>query len=360
MKVLLIEPKTSGKFIPLGLLKIGAYAKRKGYTVQLVRLNKGYPNVNHFDIAYVTSLFTWEWKEVWKAVKWAKLHADKVILGGIYASLLPEHAEKSGADKVIVGSLPELDLIRPAYELIPECDYSIVFMSRGCIRKCKFCAVPRIEGKLREFEPEILRKLIYPKHRKVIMLDNNILAHKKWDELYIEMRKLNKTYDLHGVDSRLISDKKAEQLSKLNLHADNYTSLRLGFDDMHYKKHAEKAAKLLSEHGIHTRRIMYYCLYNFMDTPDDFFERVRLITSWGCVAFPMRYQSIHLPHALKKDSYIGEHWTERELKLVDDFIWKYGQGGAIPPYLSEHFNKSNDFYEAFGGTLHTKKLSDFM
>jgi len=356
MKILLVEPETSGKIIPVGLLKIAAYAIKQGHTVYLARLNEGYPSIGHFDKAYVTSLYTWEWREVWKAVSWAKQQSDDVYLGGIYASLLPEHAEQSGA-KVIKGTIQELDLIRPAYELIPDCDYSVLYISRGCIRKCEFCAVPKIEGKLKEYDISIIRKLIHPKHHKIIFLDNNILAHKKWDEIYLELRRLNKSYDfLQGLDSRLINEKVAEQLSKLKLRADQYISVRLALDDIRQKKHAERAAELLKSYGIHPRRIMFYCLYNFKDTPEDFFERVRTILSLGCVAFPMRYQSIELPYALEKDSYIGKHWSKRELEIVEEFIWKYGKSGAIPPYVADHFNRAKDFYEAFSHNLNISRL----
>jgi len=360
-KALLVEPKGNYKFVPIGLLKIARYLVDNGYTVYLHRCNKdGYPDaIGHFDRAYVTSLFTWEWREVWEAVRWAKLHADKVILGGIYASLLPEHAQQSGADKVVTGIIWDLENVRPLYELVPECDYSIVHASRGCIRKCKFCAVPRIEGKLKE--KESIRHLVHPKHKKIIFFDNNILALKNWDNIYKELRILNKLVDFNqGIDARLINEKIAKQLSKLRLHADEYISVRLAFDDIRYRKSFERAAKLLLEAGIHPRRIMVYVLYNFEDTPDDFFERVRIITSFGLVAFPMRYQHIELPYALEKDSYIGKHWTKHDLKLVEDFIWKYGQGGAIPPYVAEHFEKSRDFYDAFGGTLNNTKLTDFV
>jgi len=359
MKAILIEPKGSYKHVPVGLLKIAAYLSKNGHTVYLHRCNeKGYTSVGHFDRAYVTSLFTWEWREVWEAVRWAKLHADKVILGGIYASALPEHAEKSGA-KVHRGLLWELEDIRPLYELVPNCDYSIVHASRGCIRSCKFCIVPKIEGKLKE--KKSIRHLVHPKHHKIILYDNNILALKNWNNIYKELRIMNKLVDFNqGIDVRLIDQKIASQISKLRLHADEYISVRIAFDDIRYKKHFIRGAEYLLDAGIHPRRIMVYVLYNFKDTPEDFFERIRIISSYGMVAFPMRYQHIYLPEALEKDSYVGEHWTKRDLAIVEDFIWKYGRGGSIPPYIYEHFEKSKDFYEAFAGTLHNTKITDFI
>ncbi len=322
----------------------------KGDTVKLVRVEKdGYPDVGHFDLAYVTSLFTWRWKEVWEAVKYAKIHADYVKLGGIYATLLPEHAKQSGADEIVMGYVPEVEELRPAYELVPECDYSVIQLTRGCIRKCDFCAVWRMEGnKVIERPASTIRKLIYPRHKKIIFNDNNILASKNWDDIYIELRRLNKMVDFNqGLDARLLNEKKARQVSKLRLTASQYTSVRLAFDDIKYEKYAKRAARLLQENGIRGNRIMYYVLYNFKDTPDDFYERVTKILSWGCVAYPMRYQSIHPPHCFEFNSYIGENWTKEDLDAVKQFIAKFGRNFCLPPSLYEHFERCGDFQTAF-------------
>jgi radical SAM superfamily enzyme YgiQ (UPF0313 family) len=87
-----------------------------------------------------------------------------VILGGIYATLCAEHAERaSGADFVIQGwgeieilklleeltgvspfFIPELNdldtLPSPAFDLYPHLDYYCVLTSRGCPFQCTYCA----------------------------------------------------------------------------------------------------------------------------------------------------------------------------------------------------------------------------
>jgi hypothetical protein len=361
MKVLLLEPKTTGKYVPIGLLKIARREINNGNSVYLHRINEdGYKNLPHFDIAYVTSLYTWEWKWVWEAIDYVRNYVDKVVLGGIYASALPEHARKSRADEVYEGVMWEVEDVYPAYELVPECDYSIVYASRGCVRNCGFCLVRRVEGYLRE--KESIKHLVNGRHKKVVLQDNNIIAMKNWEKIWRELLLMNKLVDFNGgIDTRILTrnEKIVKQLGRLKLRADEYISLRLALDDMGYKKYMVKSARLLKEYGVTGDRQMYYTLYNFKDTPEDFIERIRTILEEGCVSFPMRYQAIEEPYALKKDSYIGKHWNERMLKMVDDFIWKYGQGGAIPPYLKERFEKANDFYEAFGNATGIKRLSEF-
>jgi hypothetical protein len=75
LHVLLIEPDYYTQYPPLGLLKISAYHKRRGDTVQYLR---GTSRIRQLpdapDRVYVTSLFTWSWKQVSQAVKMAKLY----------------------------------------------------------------------------------------------------------------------------------------------------------------------------------------------------------------------------------------------------------------------------------------------
>lgn len=91
--------------------------------------------------------------------------------------MLPDHAALSGADVIYQGIFEGADTCIPAWDLVPEWDGSIIFTSRGCIRNCSFCAVPKIEGKLREIIPNI-KPYVYPEHTKIIFWDNNILATK--------------------------------------------------------------------------------------------------------------------------------------------------------------------------------------
>ncbi|MFP3209554.1 MAG: Fe-S oxidoreductase, partial [Nitrososphaeria archaeon] len=94
--VLLVEPEYYTRFPPLGLLKLASYHRAHGDEVRLVR---GIRAVGRRpDRIYVTSLYTWAWRPVWEAVRYyrARFPGVEVWLGGIYASLLPDHASLSG------------------------------------------------------------------------------------------------------------------------------------------------------------------------------------------------------------------------------------------------------------------------
>ena len=72
----------------------------------------------------------------------------------------------------------EIERTDPFY--YPEEDTSYGFLTRGCIRNCFFCKVPKYEGKLKVYNS--LESII--KHHKVKFLDNNILAYDKHMEVF--------------------------------------------------------------------------------------------------------------------------------------------------------------------------------
>jgi len=340
--VLLVEPKYYTRFPPLGLLKIASYHRARGDEVRLVR---GARAVGHEpDRVYVTSLYTWTWRAAWEAVRYykARFPGAEVWLGGIYASLLPDHAAGSGADVVWRGIFPEAEDLTPAYDLVPGWRATVLFASRGCIRRCPFCAVPRIEGPLGRVKYSV-RDLVYPGHRKVVFFDNNILASPGWRGIFEELVELGLKVDFNqGLDARLLGDEAAELLSRMRVDP----VVRLAYDDRGMGRAVGRAVRALEDHGVRGRRIMVYILYNFRDGPEDFLERVRDVLEWGAVAYPMRYEPLD---ALEKNGYVSPGWTREELEAVQAARRVLGYGGAFPPYaaLVEKVGRARDFAEAF-------------
>jgi radical SAM superfamily enzyme YgiQ (UPF0313 family) len=85
---------------------------------------------------------------------------SQVLLGGIYASLTPEHAARfSGADRVVPGQAENriVEILRlppgrryacldefplPLWRLTGNTPYRVLLTSRGCPYRCSFCASP--------------------------------------------------------------------------------------------------------------------------------------------------------------------------------------------------------------------------
>lgn len=349
MKILLVEPEYYSKYPPLGLLKLSALHKQKGNEVRFVEGIDVSVDKN-FDKVYVTSLWTWAWKEVWECVRYYKrLTESEVWLGGIYASMLPEHAKQSGADKVYKGVFEEAEDVVPDYDILPyEWDGSIIFSTRGCPSNCDFCIVPKIEGDL-EINQYPIREYIKPEHSRIIFFDNDFLSSPKRNEVFDELEELGKKVDFNqGLRASLIDKEVATQLAKLDLSAGR-TKVKIAYDSLKETKVVKRAIENLTDAGFDGREILTYNLYNFKETPDEFLKRVRNTLNWGASSYPMGYQPLERPYALEKDSYVSPNWTEEELEMVPRARRVIGYGGAFPPYkgLVKKLNNERKFWDAF-------------
>lgn len=348
--VLLVEPKYYTRYPPLGLLKLSSYHKGLGHTTELVR-GTTKDISKEPDIVYVTSLFTWAWKPVWEAIRFysAFFPDSELWLGGLYASLMPEHAALSGIDPkyIFTGIFGDAEDLLPDYSLVPEWNKkvagSIVFASRGCVRSCRYCAVPQLEGSLCACKDSI-SDLIWEGHKRVIFFDNNFFANPKWERVLKEVEELDLRVDFNqGLDARLLSEGVAERISQLKI--DRF--VRLSYDYQQMKPHVKEAIEILKSHGIDGRNILVYALYNFTDSPQDLFERIKDILCWGAVCYPMQYQPLN---TLVKNKYIAPKWDKTRLNAVQRARRVIGSGGAFPPYegmLRVKVESCNTFDQAF-------------
>jgi len=349
MHVLLVEPEYYTQYPPLGLLKLSSYHKSKGDSTKLV---KGCKRIRKEpDRIYVTSLFTWAWKPVREAVGYyKKLFPDTEIwLGGLYASLLPDHAAESGADRIYEGLYKEAEDLKPDYSLVPKWDGSLIFSSRGCNNKCPFCAVPILEGKIKSVKHSI-KHLVHSRHSRIIFWDNNILQSPAWPDIFDELEELDKKVDFNqGLDASMINENVAERLAKLKLDSGSGTKIRLAYDLRGKGSHVKRAIENLNGVGIRGRAIMVYTLFNYKDDPEDFFKRVHEVLSWGAISYPMRYEPLNGGTALEKNKYISPNWTAEEVNMVQKARRVIGYGGAFPPYdgLMNKLEKAENFHAAF-------------
>jgi radical SAM superfamily enzyme YgiQ (UPF0313 family) len=137
-----------------------------------------------------------------------KFGAVPILLGGIYATLCPEHARRNiGADRVLsgpgenailpvlreilgdgaVGETPRLrfrDLPWPAHDLSPDPMWLPVLSSRGCPLRCSFCAGRLLFEGFEERPPADVAAEIADAHarfgtRHFAFYDDALLLHKK-------------------------------------------------------------------------------------------------------------------------------------------------------------------------------------
>lgn len=340
MNVLLVEPDYYTRYPPLGLLKLAAFHRSEGDSVELIRAPTIPPTKP--DLIYVTSLFTYAWRPVHEAVRHyhALFPKAPITLGGIYASLLPEHAALSGAE-VHMGLFPKAESLMPAYDLVPEWKNTILFASRGCIRRCGFCSVPKLEGRPSDFRYGV-RNLIYPGHKGVIFWDNNILGNPNWRSVFDEMAESQIEVDFNqGLDGRLLTEEVADKVARCRMR-----TIRLAYDYIGVGPYIEKAIRRLRELGVSPKKIVVYTLFNYIDDPENFFHRVRDLLNWGAVCYPMRFEPLT---SLDKNKYVSPKWDAERLSQVARARRVMGYAGAFPSYkgLLKKLNDAEDFDDAF-------------
>lgn len=326
MRIALIDSRATRTLYPLGLLKLGAWRKRLGDKCKL--FPREIPSRGRFDEIWISTLFTFEIPEAVRLVQDAKKTGARVVVGGIAASLMPEPFKRAGAI-VRTGLIREAEREIPDYSLLPDPPEIVIsHTSRGCVRKCGFCMVKNLE-------PEYKNRPDWPRDipagaKKIIFFDNNWLAKPieaiRADVAEIkklQARGLRKIDFNQALDCRLLTDELADLIAELP-----HDPIRFAFDGLHEDGYFQRAIERIAKRKRQT--IVSDVLYNFTDSPEDFYYRIREIAKleekFKChiVAFPMRYQPIL--SADPNREYTGPKWTPRERAAVQRIASKHSGG----------------------------------
>ena len=331
MKTLLVEPNYRNNLIPLGLMKISSMLSLSDMPHEYVRGKK----IRDYDpeTIYITTMFTFWYKITLETILFykSKYPKAKIFVGGVLASLMPEFIKKMTGINPHVGLLGEAERLAPNYDLVGS-DYSVAFTSRGCPRKCRFCIVPKIEGKLYDI-PDWDKGIDISK-QAIRFYDNNFFAKgidliKRDGDIIRSFHAQGvKTIDFNqGLDARLFTEEVAAALQGIV-----FAPMRFAFDHMGEDGHVQKAIAIAKEYGFAPQRewkangssgdcLSVYILYNFNDTPKDFYYRLREVVRCGAQPFPMQFS----PHADLERKYVGKHWTKTQRNAVKSLTNNHGQ-----------------------------------
>lgn len=150
---------------------------------------------------------------------------------------------------------PWIDGMFPDYSIYPDCDYAIGYITRGCIRKCRWCIVPQKEGHIKPYRP--WEELVREDTDKLVLMDNNILASEYG--IYQLESLIGSRYriDLNqGMDARLVNDCIAEILAKIKW----IRYIRFSCDQKSQIEPIKKTIELLGKYGVRPYRIFVYLL----------------------------------------------------------------------------------------------------
>ena len=199
------------------------------------------------------------------AVEWWNgfTHYDRVYLSKVF-TFTPDHDTVVDADEIITGGTgykdygalpPEVEAMFPDYSIYPQYKQAIGFLTRGCVRFCPWCIVPRKEGGIRPAAG--WDQLKRPDSRELVLMDNNVLACEHGVEQIRRMGREEVWVDFNqGLDARLITPETAALLAKLHW----IRFVRLSCDTSAMLPVIEQAAAYLREAGVAPSRFWCYVL----------------------------------------------------------------------------------------------------
>jgi hypothetical protein len=270
---------------------------------------------------------------------------ENVIVGCVIATFLGDDIRKEADVTVVPGLLDRpgildkgnpivVDELIPDYQILESIDYTygvqdacIAYATRGCTNRCKFCAVHKIEPRFRHYLP-MQRQVkgiedVYGAKQDLVLLDNNVLASRFFKRIIrdicalgfergAKLRGRMRCVDFNqGVDARELSEKKMALLAETAIRP-----LRIAFDHISIKDCYESGIRLAAKYGL--LDLSNYVLYNYTDTPADFYERLRINCALNkelgtkIYSFPMKY----IPLTSKDRRYVGKNWNRKLIRGV--------------------------------------------
>jgi hypothetical protein len=402
---------------PLGLMKLSRFHKdRKDEVTFVTGCDESiffslFEQGKSWDRIYITTLFTFNWAKIVETINFYKKavggSTGKIFVGGIMSSLMAEDLFEETGVYPVTGTITSpsqiglsgaevIDELPPDYGIISPALYAINdtyygYTSRGCINRCTWCGVPKIEP---EYIPYIdIKPVIYALRKeygdkpRLRLMDNNVLASAHLEQIVDDLVELGygrecftetrhpkrRVVDFNqGLDASFLDVKRMELIERLNVRP-----MRIAFDRAIEKKPYTRALEVAQKHGV--REFSNYMLYNWKDTPRDLYDRlvvnIRLNEKWakkgdsksvGAIySYPMRFAPINCdeaPHANRKRDINREHefkpemaleapnWNPRFIRNIE--IMKGAAHGAISPTSTWAWRTIGKSFEEFLSNLY--------
>lgn len=276
MKVGLHDSDGTG-FPNFALMKLSAWHKRQGDTA--------------------------EW---WNPLlKYDRVYSSKVFTFSQECLYLPENTIKGGTGYGIMDELPpEVDGMFPDYSIYPKCGHAIGFLTRGCIRACPWCIVPRKEGRIRPYRT--WREIKRPDSRDIVFMDNNVLACSWGLEQIDDMGGQDVRVDFNqGLDARLITPEVARMLSRLKW----IRFIRMSADTDAMLDVVLAAIDKLGEYGVKPWRVFVYVLVQDVESAE---RRAIALRDAGAQVFAQPYRDFANNIELTTEQHDLARWVNRK------------------------------------------------
>ena len=309
MRIGLIDVDGGKKFPNIALMKISAWHKNQGDTVE-----------------WYDALFTG--------------HCDKVYLSKVF-SFSPDYPYPIDADIIEKGGsgycidmvdgkevfhperdkhLPdEVEHIYPDYSLYPELtrDTAFGFLTRGCPRGCDFCIVKDKEGRCSRKVADLSE--FWNGQKNIVLCDPNILACKDWKDLLRQLADSGAWVDFNqGLDIRMMTAEKAAMLSRIKTK-----ELHFAWDRYEDKEIILPKLSLFAKEthlNPKSHNAVVFTLVNFSTTIEQDLERIYTLRDMGYWPYVMIYDKTHCAKVYRRmQRWVNMRATFATVKRFEDY-----------------------------------------
>lgn len=305
----------------LALMKISNYYKGLGEIVEFVKQDQEYEKI------FASAIFT-KSKKICDHLQ--EHYGNKIEIGGTGWDL------HKVLDDEIEHMKPDYDLykaediasrmkgigtkehkLKKAIEIV---DAGMGFTSRGCVRECGFCFVPKKEGKFKDVAE--IKDLINPKSNILILHDNNLTADPYCIDKLHEIRDRKLIIDINqGCDVRLMNEDIAEALGQVK----HLRSLHYAWDLMGFERQVIEGIKTLSKF-IKPYRHMCFMLVGYNTSFEEDVYRFKKLREMKVDPFVMIYNQLddkklkHFARWVNSRIYKVCKWEEYEPWIRDQVV----------------------------------------
>jgi hypothetical protein len=274
----------------LVLMKESSYLKSLGEKVKLVTAKELLETKEKPDKIIASAIFT-KSKAICEKLK--EKFGDKIEIGGTgwdINKVLPEEIERMKPDydlysaemiyKRIKGIMTKETRMKKAETIV---NAGIGFTSRGCIRNCAFCFVPKKEGCFKQVAQ--IKDLLNSRSNVLILNDNNLTADPYCIDKLHEIKERGLVVDINqGCDVRLVNEDIAKALSEVK----HLRSVHYAWDLMGFENQVMDGIKILLKY-MKAWRHMCFMLVGFNTTFEEDMYRFRRLKEMKITPHVMVY-----------------------------------------------------------------------
>lgn len=307
MRIGLIDVDGTGRFPNIALMKLSAYHKSIGDSVEWYN-----PWSEEYDRVYMSKVFSFtpDYEEC--------INAKEVVRGGSgYCIELIDGREvfHKELDNPLI---PEAEHIYPDYSLYPELTENTAygFLSRGCPRGCDFCIVGKKEGRCSVKVADLSE--FWHGQKKIVLCDPNILACKDWKDLLQQLIDSRAEIDINqGLDIRMMTPEKIEMLNRIRTKMFHFAWDRYQDKDAILPKF-RMFAELSRMKSL--KNAIVYTLVNFDTTPEQDLERIYTLRDMGYWPYITVYDKEHCtPFHKRLARWVNNRFVFAKCKRFEDY-----------------------------------------